>query len=154
MSDEAHSQEELKIHAVRVSELASRDLNTAVVYLARTASQAIAVEWRVGIRAKFATLATLPRRCPIAPERFRLEVRRLLYRRTSGSAAHWIYFTIEGEGANSQDAPTVVIRHVRHAAAKPLSEPKSVRSKRRNNAADRGLTPLISHPRAGIFEAR
>ena len=122
MSDAPDFSEEPRVYVIRAREQASRDANAALVYLAKTASEKIAVEWNEGLRAKFATLATMPRRYAVAPERFRLKVHRALYRRAANSVAYWIYFTMEGEEPEAPDGPTVVIRHIRHAAAKPLTK--------------------------------
>ena len=121
MSDAPGSQNELPVYAIRSRERARRDRNEAIIYLARTTTEDNARDWNAGLTAALATLAILPRRCAVAPERFRGEVRRLLYQRPASKIAHWVYFTIEGENLNSLDAPTVTIARIRHAAAKPLT---------------------------------
>lgn len=120
------SNEEPVIYAVRSKELAVRDINAAYVRLAEITSPDKADAWQDGLREAFASLATLPSRCPLAPEKFQREVRYLLYRRSPNSAAYRILFYISGEAAASPDAPTVNIIHVRHAAMKPLT-PKQAR---------------------------
>jgi plasmid stabilization system protein ParE len=59
-----------------------------------------------------ASLATFPKRCPIAPEsaRFPFEVRQLLYGRKPH--VYRILFTIENN--------TVNVLHIRHGRRKPL----------------------------------
>ena len=76
--------------------------------------------WYDGLRDAIALLSHSPRRSPLISEngRFRAEVRQLLYRRTPHGAAWRILFTVQ-EAA--EDAPTVSILHVRHAAQKPIT---------------------------------
>lgn len=50
------------------------------------------------------------------------EVRRLLYRRTVGSAAYHVLYTVDEAG---DDGPRVTVFHIRHAARKPLSAKES-----------------------------
>ena len=59
-----------------------------------------------------ASLATFPKRCPIAPEsaRFPFEVRQLLYGRKPH--VYRILFTIENN--------TVNVLHIRHGRRKPI----------------------------------
>jgi len=42
----------------------------------------------------------------------------MTYRRTRGAAAYFVFFRLE---QNEQDAPTVFVLHVRHAARAPLT---------------------------------
>jgi plasmid stabilization system protein ParE len=62
-----------------------------------------------------ASLATFPKRCPLAPEtvRFPFEVRQLLYGRKPH--VYRILFTIEGD--------TVIVLHIRHGRRKPVVGP-------------------------------
>lgn len=108
-------------YAVRLTEHAQRDVDLATLHFADTASAEVAVEWREGFYDELAVLATFPRRFPLAPEKFRGEVRQMPYRRTGSGTAHRVLFTIVGEEAISPDAPTVRILHVRHSAARPLT---------------------------------
>jgi len=77
--------------------------------------------WRDGLRDAIASLARNPRRCPIPPEKFSREVRQLVYRRRGSRTAYRILFTINGEDADSPDAPSVTVLHIRHASARPVS---------------------------------
>lgn len=74
--------------------------------------------WYDGLRSAIALLSQNPRRHAIISEnqRFRREVRQFLYRRTPRGAAWRILFTVQ------EDAPTVSILHVRHAAQKPITQ--------------------------------
>ncbi len=80
----------------------------------------IARAWKKGFDAEIAKLAQLPTRWPIAEEDklFRESVRRMLYRRTPSGPAYRVLFVLR---ENPDDAPTVVIIHVRHAAQKPMT---------------------------------
>ncbi len=121
MSDTEDKDEPTRTYALRVTQRAQRDLDAATVYFAETASPEIAVMWREGIYAELASLATFPRRCPRVPEQFHREVRQLLYRRSGSQTAYRILFAIAGEEETSPDAPTVIILHVRHTAARPIT---------------------------------
>jgi plasmid stabilization system protein ParE len=113
----------LPIYAVRLAEQAVRDLDAAFVWLADRTDVENAVEWRRGFYREAATLATLPRRCPLAPEEFIREVRQFLYRKSGAgtSTAHRVLFTIRGEDGKDAEGIRVVIEHVRHASARPLT---------------------------------
>jgi len=81
----------------------------------RTAGEETAEEWQAGIRREIAKLSQFPARLPIAPEDklFQETVRVLLYRRTARGPAYRIFFILR---ETEQEAPTVGIIHVRHAA--------------------------------------
>ena len=102
-------------------ERAVRDINIAYVRFAELTTPDIADAWRNGLKEAIAGLATNPRRYPLVPERFRRKVRHIVYRRQGSKTAYRILFTITGEEEASQDAPTVTILHVRHAASRPIS---------------------------------
>src|SRR5690242_3389710 len=68
-------------YALRLTERAQRDMDAATVHVAETASPEVAIAWREGLYEALASLATFPRRCLRAPERFRREVHQILYRR-------------------------------------------------------------------------
>ena len=122
MSRKDAESEELRVYAVRFQERAIRDLNAAYVEMAERVSLDAANVWRNGLSESIAGLATLPRRCPFAPEKFKREVRRLLYRRAGNNAAFYVLFTITGEQENALDPPTVTLLHIRHASARPLTK--------------------------------
>lgn len=109
-------------YALRFTERARRDIDAETVYIAETSSPEIAIVWREGLYDTVASLAILPRRCPLAREQFRCEVRQILYRRPGSRFAHRILFTFSGEEAVSSDAPTVILLHVRHSASRPLTK--------------------------------
>ena len=121
MNDAHDAGEELPVYAIRITERAQRDINAATVHFGDTASPEIGAAWRTGLYEAISSLATLPRRCPVAPERFRSEVRQMQYRRAGSHVAYRILFRIEGEEANALDPPTVIIMHIRHASARPLT---------------------------------
>ena len=102
-------------YAVRLHGHATRDINEIVVELAESVSINHANEWKTGLKDAFAGLAEFPRRYPLAAERFRGEVRHLVYRR------YRVFFTILNEDAASEDPPTVVIMGLRHVASRPLT---------------------------------
>ena len=109
-----------QIWAIRQTVRADTDLLAASVDIAEIAGIEIARAWVNGLKAETAKLAQLPTRWPIAEEDklFRKSVRRMLYRRTAGGPAYRVLFVLR---ENPDDAPTVVIIHVRHAAQKPMT---------------------------------
>lgn len=121
MSAENSNSDEPISYVLRLRERAVRDINAAYVCFAEMVSEAVADEWRDGLTETLAGLASLPRRCPLAPERFQREVRQLLYRRPGSQVAYRVLFTITGKQAQSPDAPTIIILHVRPALARPVT---------------------------------
>ncbi len=111
--------DEPRRYAIRVYEHAVRDINQAYVSLAESVSVEHADEWKQGLKDAIAGLSEFPRRCPLVTERFRREVRQLVYRR------HRVFFTIINEEALKEasfgDPPTVMIMHLRHSANRPLT---------------------------------
>lgn len=112
-------------YALRLHERAVRDINAAFVRLAEMVSEEHAYLWRDGLRNAIASVAARPRRFPLARERFRREVRQLLYARVGSKTTYRILFTITGETADSLEAPTVTILHIRHASARPITRNKA-----------------------------
>ena len=112
MSDEPQN------YRLRITERAARDIAQATVHFMDTAGDHIAEQWQEGLYAAFATLVSQPHRYALIPEAvFRQETRQLLFRRTNHSVAYrLLYIIIEVD-----DGPTVVLIHVRHASARPLS---------------------------------
>lgn len=108
-------------YALRVHERALRDIDAARLRFTELVSEAVADEWLDGLRTAIADLAGNPRRYARVPERFRREVRHLVYRRLGSRVAYRVLFTITGEQEGSPEAPTVTILHVRHGAARPIT---------------------------------
>ena len=122
MNSNNSSDDELPVYAVRLREYASRDINAETVRLAQSVSDDAALAWYKGLIEAIGSLATLPRRCPRVPERFHIEMRQLLYQRPGSRVKHRIFFSIAGEAEGSLEPPTVVIFHVRHGAARSLTQ--------------------------------
>ena len=117
-----HSEpDEPTVYALRLREYAVRDINAAYVRFAEEVSEAVANEWHDGLMKAISELATMPRRCPVVPERFHREMRQLLYQRPGSQVKHRILFTITGEQEVSPEPPTVTVFHVRHASARPIT---------------------------------
>lgn len=121
MSNAHNEGEDLPIYAIRITEHARRDIDAATIHFADTASPEIAVAWREELYTVIASLATFPRRCPFPPEQFRREVRQMQYRRTGSQVTYRVLFRIDGEEVASLDPPTVIILHIRHGSARPLT---------------------------------
>ena len=108
------------VWAIRFNRRAKSDIAAAWRHFAESASVNIADAWEKELYAEIAKLAQLPTRWPLAEEDklFRESVRRMLYRRTAGGPAYRVLFVLR---ENPDDAPTVVIIHIRHAAQKPMT---------------------------------
>ena len=107
-------------YALRILPHAERDIEAHLVHITERAGAEAGRLWYDGLRDAIALLSQNPRRHSIISEnqRFRREVRQFLYRRTPHGAAWRVLFTVQEE---SEDAPTVSILHVRHAAQKPIT---------------------------------
>ena len=107
-------------YALRVLPRAERDIEAHTVRMADVADPDIARAWYKGLFEAVAALSRSPRRHAVISENrhFRREVRQVLYRRTPAGPAWRILFTVD-EGA--EDAPTVNLLHVRHAAQRPIT---------------------------------
>jgi plasmid stabilization system protein ParE len=108
-------------YSVRLSERGLRDRAESAAWIAEMVGEDEARQWVTGLMAAAATLAEQPRRYAILPRETRRigrDVRRLLYRRTPGSAAYLVFYALEEEGL---DGPRVIIFHIRHGARRPLS---------------------------------
>jgi plasmid stabilization system protein ParE len=102
-------------HRVVIQPRAERDLREAVRWiLERSKSPATAARWVRGIRARIATLASHPGRCPVDPDSaaYGADVRVLLYGKKRGT--YRILFAIE------RDAVRVLT--IRHSARRGLAE--------------------------------
>lgn len=104
-----------QIWSIRLSKRADEEIEAARQYLERTAGEEIAEEWLAGMRQEIAKLAQFPARVATAPESklFQESVRDFLYRRTARGPAYRVFFVLI---ETPQDAPTVRITHIRHAA--------------------------------------
>ena len=112
--------EQLVTWAIRTTTRARSDIAAAWRHFAGTASEETADAWRQGLDLEIAKLAQFPAMWPVAEEDklFRESIRRMLYRRTPSGPAYRVLFVLR---QNPDDAPTVTIIHVRHAAQKPMT---------------------------------
>ena len=108
-------------YVVRLNERAINDINAAYVRIAEVVSESVANAWREGLADAMASLSIFPRSHPLASEKFRTEVRQLLYQRPGSQISYRILFTIIEDEGPAHDAPTVLILHIRHAAARPAT---------------------------------
>lgn len=122
MSDSNQESEHLAVYAVRITARAKRDIQEALLRMADLSGSPVARSWIIELYDAFATLGTLPRRCPVATEAnlfpSHYEVRQLQYRRAGSTAVYRILFRVRDE---TEDGPVVSILHVRHAARKPMT---------------------------------
>lgn len=107
-------------YALRLTPFARTDIEAIEDRFGEIEGDEIAKEWKEGLLDAIATMATTPRRFPLAPEnaQFQQKVQSLTYRRRAGSVAYRILFTIVEE---QEDTPFVRILHVRHGAARPIT---------------------------------
>ena len=107
------------IWALRLTSRAKADSAAALDYFTQKEGIEIARAWKKGFDTEIAKLAQIPTRWPLAEEDklFRENVRRMLYRRSSGGPAYRVLFVLR---EHPDDAPAVTIIHVRHAAQKPM----------------------------------
>lgn len=110
----------MTVWAIRLTKRARADAEAAEERIAEIAGEDIAEAWGKGLETETAKLAELPTRWPIAEEDklFRESVRRMLYRRTPSGPVYRILFVLR---ESPDDAPTVAIIHIRHAAQKPMT---------------------------------
>lgn len=106
--------------AIRISNRADNEITAARQHFERTAGEETAEKWQAGLRQEISKLAQFPAHLPVAPEDklFQETVRVFLYRRTPRSPAYRIFLIFKEA---EQEAPTVGIIHVRHAAQKPMT---------------------------------
>ncbi len=109
------------IWAIRFTSRADADIIAAADFFADNAGIEIARTWMQGLNAEVAKLAQFPTLWPVAEEAqlFRENIRRMLYRRTRRGPAYRVLFVMR---QNPDDAPTVAIIHVRHAAQAPMTQ--------------------------------
>lgn len=107
----------MKYH-IEISSVAESEADGAFLNLSQVVSLEKATQWYAGLLRAIASLAQMPRRCPLARENnyFSQEIRQLVYGR--GRNSYRILFTTLVES----DKATVRILHVRHAAQQTLGE--------------------------------
>ncbi len=107
-------------YAIRILPHAERDIEAHLVYIADMVGVEVGRSWYDGLRDAIALLSQNPRRHSVISEnqRFRREVRQFLYRRTPHGPAWRVLFIVQEE---TEDAPTVSVLHVRHAAQRPIT---------------------------------
>ena len=107
-------------YAIRLSERALRDIDLATLHFAETAGVEVAIAWSDGLYEQLKSLSSSPRKFGHPRERFKGEVRQMIYRRQGSRVSFRILFAIRDEDPSKLDAPTVTILHIRHAAARPI----------------------------------
>lgn len=97
-------------YKVEFAQSAQDDADAAYLWIAEQAPEA-ATKWFNKLQQQVESLATHPKRCPLAPESaaFQQEMRQLLY------GNYRLLFTLRGR--------TVHLLHVRHAAMQPIEPP-------------------------------
>jgi plasmid stabilization system protein ParE len=107
-------------YALRITPQMEQDVRMAFERFIEMSGIDVAQAWRSRLTEQIASLSTNPTRFPLVTEHrhFHREVRHLVFRRSLSSVAYRVLFWVNEGG---DDAPTVVVFHLRHAAAKPLS---------------------------------
>jgi plasmid stabilization system protein ParE len=98
---------------VEITPQAERDAEAILEWLLAEGAGDSAIRWFLALEDAIASLASFPKRCPIAPENheFSFEVRQLLY----GRKPH-VYRILFNTSAD-----VVVVLHIRHGRRLPLS---------------------------------
>lgn len=107
-------------YVIRFRERARREINEALGRLSEITDQDHAISWYNGFLDALALLADNPNRNSVAykSEYFRDIVYDFVYRLTARSVGYRVYYTVVDL---VEDAPTVYILHIRHAARKPMT---------------------------------
>ncbi|MBN3908771.1 MAG: type II toxin-antitoxin system RelE/ParE family toxin [Nostoc sp. NMS1] len=105
-------------YRIEISSVAEFEADSAFLRLSQVISPSRASQWYAELLQAIDSLSQMPKRCPLAPENeyFSQEIRQLLYGR--GRNSYRILFTI----LDGQEASTVRILHIRHAAQQILGE--------------------------------
>ncbi len=107
------------IWAIRYTQWAIRDISAAWMHFAGSADAEAADAWEEGLKAEIAKLAQFPQRFSAEDnDIFSVPVRKMTYRRTQNGPAYYVCFTLR---LNPNDALTLLIMHLRHAAQKPMT---------------------------------
>lgn len=110
---------DLEKYAIRLHPKAAADIDEAHRQLAAFSEELYADEWQEGLQEAISTLATLPKRRPLANENrlFQNDVWSYPYSfRKSRVIYHILFEVVEGD----EDAPFVYVLHIRHSARKPM----------------------------------
>ena len=107
------------VWAIRYTQWAIRDISAAWLHFAESVDGDTADAWEEDLKAEIAKLAQFPQRHAVEDDDiFSLPIRKMTYRRTRRGPAYFVYFTLR---INTDDAPTLLIMHLRHAAKAPLT---------------------------------
>ncbi len=107
-------------YAIRIHRKAAADIEEAYQELAAFSGEEFANDWQDGLWETISTLATLPKRRPLADENrlFQNDVWAHSYRLRKSHIMHHIFFEVVEE---SEDAPYIYVLHIRHASRKPMT---------------------------------
>lgn len=119
-------EEEPAVYAVRTSNRAAEQIEAEHQRLQQRSGFDAADAWEDALMDAVSSLATLPERCPVAPENDLFQrakpgqtLRMLLHKQTRGSTAWRILFRILSP--NTADPPTVRVLHVLHGSQLPMT---------------------------------
>ena len=108
------------IWAIRYTQEAIKNISLTWNHFAESADQDVADAWESGLKTEISKLAQYPQRFALEEEDgiFSVPIRKMMYRRTRRSAAYFVYFTLR---TSPEDAPTLLIMHIRHTAQAPIT---------------------------------
>ena len=109
------------IYSLRFAARAARDLDEIRVRIADTHGDAASFAWDDGFGRLFRSLSTNPRRyaVPLDAQGFAGDVRHVTYRREAGTAPYRLIYKVIDIG---EEGRQVVLIHVRHGAARPVTK--------------------------------
>ncbi|WP_448570742.1 type II toxin-antitoxin system RelE/ParE family toxin [Trichothermofontia sp.] len=105
-------------YQIEISSVAEAEADSAFLRLSQVTSPERASQWYSGLLQAIASLAQMPKRCPLARENdyFSQEIRQLLYGK--GRTAYRILFTL----LEGPEVAIVRILHIRYATQRTLGE--------------------------------
>ncbi len=122
----SEDEERLTVYAVRPSSHAADQIQAEHQRLQQRSGFDVADAWEDALMDAVASLATLPERCPIAPENDLFQrakpgqtLRVLIHKQTHGSTAWRILFRIPSP--NTADPPTVRVLRVLYGSQLPMA---------------------------------
>ncbi len=107
--------------AIWLTQFARADIAAAWEHFLRSSDEEIADGWQQGLESEIRRLSLFPESLPVADEDdlFAVTIRKLLFRRIRRGPAYQIFFTLQ---TAPDDAPTVLVMHIRHASRAPITQ--------------------------------
>lgn len=105
-------------YQIEMASIAEAEADQAFLWISQITSRENAQKWYQGLLQKIESLATMPKRCSLAPENeyFSQEIRQLFYGK--GKSLYRILFTV----IESKNVSLVRILHIRYFAQETLGK--------------------------------